>query len=304
MFDSIKASIDAAKNKQGSGANYKNLLSISKPGTYLVRILPNIKNPADSFLHYFHHGWQSIETGQYTSMVSPSTWGERCPVSELYFKIIRNANATPEEIARAKEQLKRKENWLVKVFVVADPNDPENNNTVKGLRYGRQLDKIIQSAISGDDAAEFGAKIFDLSEKGCTLRIKCELVSDKPGAPKYPTYTASRFLSPSAIEGMTPARIEEVYNDTTLDLNQFVEHKTREEILKFIDTHYFGGVTATPATKPAVAAPQPEADAEDVPYTHENPVKAVVESKTSPVASTPAPGDDKIRNLLAGLDNL
>ena len=297
MFESIKSALESAKTKQGSGVNYKNLLSIAQPGTYLVRLLPNIKNPAETFLHYFHHGWNSIETGQYGGVVSPSTWGDRCIVSELYFKIIRNAASSPEEVARAKELLKRKENWYAKIYVINDPINSENNGQVKALRFGKQLDKIITAAISGDDASEFGAKIFDLSEKGCTLRIKCESVSDKPGAPKYPTYTASKFLSPSGIDGMTPAKIEEIYADP-LDLQAFIEHKTADEIKKFIDVHYFGNQAQAVAVK---VAPVVEEE-DDIPYTEPVANKPVVENKAPAKADTP--GDAKIKSLLDGLDNL
>ena len=298
MFESIKSALDNAKNKQGSGVNYKNLLSIAQPGTYLVRLLPNTKSPENTFSHYYHHGWQSIETGQYVSMTSPSTWGERCPISELYFKIIRNTNSSEDELKRAKELLKRKENWMVNVYVINDPNNPDNNGTVKVLRFGRQLDKIIQSAINGDDANEFGMKIFDLSEKGCNLRIKCELVSDNPKAPKYPTYTASRFLSPSSIDGLDASKAEEIYKSIH-DLSSFLEHKTVDDIKKFIDEHYYGGQQPTTITTAKVTTPVVDEE-EDVPYNP--PAKAIVDTPKSEAAD-PAK-DAKIKNLLAGLDDL
>jgi len=301
MFDSIKNALESAKTKQ-SGSNYKNIFSIAKPGNYVVRLLPNIKNPGETFLHYFHHGWNSIATGQYVSITSPSTWGERCPISELYFKVLRSG--TPEDQERAKANLRRKENWYVNVYVVNDPISPENNGTVKVLRFGKQLNKIIESAISGDDSAEFGAKIFDLSEDGCNLRIKAELVSDKPGAPKYPTYTASKFLSPSSIEGLAEDKIQDIY-DNIFNLDTFVEHKTPAELQIFIDTHYYGQ-EATP-----VAAPIVEEEEEDVPYqapvTKVAPAKVAVKAsvKATPVVSEDTEAsDDKVKALLDGLDDL
>ncbi len=237
MFESIKNALDKAKTKNSSGSAYRNLLQMEPNKTYTVRFLPNIKNPEETILHYFHHGWNSIATGQYSSVTSPSTWGERCPVSELYFKVMRDGSEQDKE--RAKANLRRKENWLVNVLVVNDPKKPENNGTIKVLRYGRQLDKIIQSAINGDDSDEFGARIFDLSPEGCNLRIKVELVSDKPGAPKYPTYTASKFLNPSAIEGFDEARVQETYNNI-FDLNTFVERKSAEDLWGSKSAGFYG----------------------------------------------------------------
>lgn len=300
MFESIKSALENAKSKSG-GAKYKEILKLEAPATYVVRLLPNVKDPKETFLHYYHHGWNSISTGQYVNVVSPSTWGERCPVSELFFKILRDGS--DEEKARAKANISRKENWLVNVYVVNDPKNPENNGTIKVLRYGRQLNKIIEAAISGDDAEEFGAKIFDLSPNGCNLRIKAELVSDKPGAPKYPTYTASKFLSPSEVEGLEENKIAEIY-ESIHDLNELIEHKTAAEISTFIDTHYFGN-------KPEESV-EPSAsnnEEEDVPYDTpaaqlSKPVHTGLESVSKPVSPANTENDDKVKAILDGLDDL
>ena len=295
MFESIKSALENAKSKSG-GAKYKELLKLEAPATYVVRLLPNVKDPKETFLHYYHHGWNSISTGQYVNATSPSTWGERCPVSELFFKILRDGS--DEEKARAKANISRKENWLVNVYVVNDPKNPENNGTIKVLRYGRQLNKIIEAAISGDDADEFGAKIFDLGPNGCNLRIKAELVSDKPGAPKYPTYTASKFLSPSEVEGLDEDKITEIYENIH-DLNELVEHKTAAEISTFIETHYFGNKAEENVDVPAVDSNDVE---EDVPYEAPAPQQSKPASK--PVSSVNAENDDKVKAILDGLDDL
>jgi len=293
MFESIKNALDKAKTKTGGSSAYRNLLQL-EPGEkpYTVRLLPNIKNPEETILHYYHHSWNSIATGQYASITSPSTWGDRCPVSELYFKVLRDGSDAEKE--RAKANLRRKENWLVNVYVVNDPKKPENNGTIKVLRYGKQLDKIIQSAINGDDAEEFGAKIFDLGPDGCSLRIKVELVSDKPGAPKYPTYTASKFLNAAAIEGLDEDKIQETYN-SIYDLNTFVDRKTNEEIKAFIDQHYYGNAEAAPVAAPVVE------EEEDVPYN--TPAPKAAAKPTAKVEAT-ATNDDKVLDILNGLDNL
>lgn len=307
MFESIKSALENAKNKQGGDASYKNILQIAAPATYVVRLLPNIKNPGNTFLHYFHHGWNSASTGKYFSVTSPSTWGERCPVSELYFKILREGS--DEEKERAKANLRRKENWMVNVYVVSDPKNPENNGTIKVLRYGRQLNKIIEAAISGDDASEYGAKIFDLSENGCNLRIKAELVSDKPGAPKYPTYTASKFLSPGPVDGLDEDKIAETY-DSIFDLQTMIEHKTADDIKTIIDTHYYGQEAAAPAAAS-------EDTSEDVSYDEApKPVVKAAAPKVEPAKPAAKPvvkadpkaaqnaNDDAVMAILDGLNDL
>ena len=264
MFESIKSALENAKSKQ-SGSKYKEILKLDAPATYVVRLLPNVKAPSETFLHYYHHGWNSINTGQYVNVISPSTWGERCPVSELYFKV---------------------------------------------LRYGRQLNKIIEAAINGDDASEFGAKVFDLGANGCNLRIKAELVSDKPGAPKYPTYTASKFLSPSEIEGVDEDKAAEIY-ESIHDLNEFVEHKSAAEIQEFIQTHYYGKEQNASAT---TVVEKNSSEEEDVPYESPKPAaKPAPAPAPARPAAKPAPkieavdnsaNDDKVKAILDGLDDL
>ena len=291
MFESIKSALDKAKTKS-PGGSYKNILQLEAPATYVVRLLPNIKNPEESIFHYYYHGWNSIATGQYSSVVSPSTWGERCPVSELYFKLMREGSEA--EKARAKANLSRREYWLVNAYVVNDPKKPENNGTIKVLRYGRQLDKIIQSAINGDDSEEFGARIFDLSQDGCSLRIKAELVSDKPGAPKYPTYTASKFLSPTAIESLDEEKTQELYNNV-FDLSTFIVK------------NFFDKPAAEDVEDTAVEGVDVEED--DVPYEEPKTAKAAPTTKPAPAAaatpSKPASShDDKVLALINGLNDI
>jgi hypothetical protein len=309
MFDSIKNALESAKSKN-TGSNYKNIFSIAKPATYVVRLIPNTKNPAETFLHYYHHGWNSVSTGQYASIISPSTWDERCTISELYFKILRNG--TPEEQEKAKANIRRKENWYVNVYIVSDPVNPENNGTVKVLRYGKQLNKIIESAINGDDSVEFGSKIFDFSENGCNLRIKAELVSDKPGAPKYPTYVSSKFLAPSAIEGLNEDKIQNIYN-SIFDLNTFVEHKTPAEIQTFINTHYYDNETGSSDNTATTTTIEENID--DVPYdTPAKPVAKTVSTYKSTTKAVPVSvpddgestttSDSKVKDILDSLEDL
>ena len=72
------ASIKEALTKPQQSSNFKDILKL-EPDTkpYIVRLIPDIKNPANTFYHYFSHGWNSVATGQYFSALSPTTWGER-----------------------------------------------------------------------------------------------------------------------------------------------------------------------------------------------------------------------------------
>jgi hypothetical protein len=225
MFDSIKGALQ--KNAVQSGA--KNILKFEKDKTYTVRLIPNIQNPEKTFFHYYTYDWSSFSTGQYTTVLSPATFGQRCPVTENKYRILRNG--TEEEKHKA-NLLRRNERWLINAYVVDDPVNPENNGTLKIVRYGKQLHKIISDAIDGEGSEDFGARIFDLSENGVNLKIKSEQQGD------YITYVSSKFTMPKKIDGLSDSKAEEIYN-SVFDLSSIVQTKSNEELLQVLDEHFF-----------------------------------------------------------------
>jgi len=277
MFDSIKSAL-TKQTDTTTNTKYKDYLKTSPGNTYVVRILPNIKDPNKTFFHYYTYGWNSFATGQLVSATSPSTWGQRDPISEEFFRIRRNGSEEEKEKSKA---LNRKENWLVNVYVVNDPVTPENNGTLKVLRYGRQLNKIIMDAIEGEESVDFGPRIFDLSPNGCSLRIKVEKQGD------YPTYVSSKFALPKEIDGLAPSDYEEIYNGI-FDLESYVTVKSYDELVDMLNTHYHCNADVDETSAPAA------------------PVKVV--PTPTPAAKTPAPkvedkslDDDTIDELLKGL---
>lgn len=228
LFESIKETL--TKNTSTESA-FKDFLKMEVDKTYIVRLIPNVKNPERTLFHYYNHTWKSNLNNQVVSVLCPNTYGDRCPIDEYRSKIYNGKNQSEIETIRP---IKRNENWLVNVFVVKDPTNPENQGKVKILRYGKQLAKIIESAISGDDADEFGEKIFDLSEKGCNLKIKVE--KNEGG---YATYVGSKFMSPSKLEGTDNA--DELYNSIN-ELDAIFEHKSYEDIKKLFKVHFLGEV--------------------------------------------------------------
>ena len=225
MFQSIKSAL--AKDESQSTSNYREIMKLEPGKTYTVRLLPNISNPAKSFFHYYTQGWTSYATGQYVQALSLQSFGERDPIAEERYRILRLG--TDEEKKKA-ESVTRSEKWLVNAYVIEDPTNPDNNGSVKMVRYGRQLAKIIEQAINGEDSDEFGARIFDLSKDGCNLKIKVEKQGD------YPTYVSSRFTSPTDL-GLSESKIKELYSKVH-DLERAVTVKTHDELVEMWEEHF------------------------------------------------------------------
>jgi hypothetical protein len=228
MFDAIKENLKNTKKRDGGL-----YLRFEPVNTFLVRLLPNLKNPKNSTLGYYFHMFSSHSDGTGINFTCPTTYKERCPACTLRFKLYRNGGEIDKKLS---QELTRKTKYLVNAYVINDPLNPQNNGKVKIIRYGTQLAKIINSAIDGDDAEEFGGSIFDLSENGCNFRIKVETSSEK-GRDKWPSYVTSKFLNKSKIEGMTDEKMDEIYNSTH-DLDSLVTNSDPEKINKLIKEHF------------------------------------------------------------------
>jgi hypothetical protein len=226
LFESLKDSLSAKTNTESS---FKDFLKCEPDKTYIVRLLPNLEDNSKTRFHYWQHIFDSCVTGKKISILCPNTYGEKCPIDEYRSKVWASKN---EKLIEQSKPLRKTEKWLYNVYVISDPTNPENNGKVKILNSGTQLQKIIQSAIDGDDSQEFGFRIFDLSENGCNLRIKVE--KNEGG---YPTYVSSRFMSPSKIEGIDD--IDSIY-ESVKPLDSFFQRKTYDEIKKLMDVHFFG----------------------------------------------------------------
>jgi len=216
--------------------------------TFTVRLLPFAKDPSKTFFHYYNHGWNSFATGQYVQTLSPQTFGERDPIAEERFKVLRTGSEEDKEKMSA---VRRLEKWLVNVYVIDDPVNPDNNGKVKILRYGKQLQKIITEAIEGEDAEEFGPRIFDLGSEGVNFKIKVEQQGD------FPTYVSSRFTAAGKVD-LSEDQQKDIY-DGVFNLTEVFTLKSYDDLKEMFNEHYYCKTEdTTPETTPETTAPVPE----------------------------------------------
>ena len=277
MFESIKGALAESKTNQN---NYNEIIQCRPGNTYTVRLLPYAKSPKDTFFHYYNHGWVSFATGQYVQALSPQTFGERDPIAEARYKDSRMGTDEEKEKSQA---IRRMEKWLVNVYVVDDPTNPDNNGKVKLLRYGKQLHKIITEAIEGEDAEEFGARVFDLGANGVNFKVKVEQQGD------YPTYVSSRFTTAGKID-LSDDEQEKVYGDV-YDLKEVFPIKSADDLKQMLDEHYYckdgsEEEAATVVVTPTVSTPAPQVESAPIPTMSETPSTSV---------------DDEIDDLLKDL---
>ena len=290
MFDSIKAALN--KSKDSSGGQFANIMKFPAGHTYTLRLVPNVEDPEKTFFHHWVHGWNSKATGSYMSYLGLQTMGERDPISELRWKLFKswkeeNPKAQNNEY---KAEIGQKEQWLVNVYVIDDPANPENNGTVKILRMGPQLKKIIDDATEGNRADELGWDIFDLS-KGHDFKIVAEKQGD------YTTFNSSFFTTKSKTV-LDDEEIDKICSEIH-DLEAIYAVKTYDELQDVLNEHFFVGEEKEErkplkqAKKEVVVDEDPD---DDIPMFHESDKKEVSKPKAEE-------DDDEIDALLAGLDD-
>ena len=226
MFQSIKDAL--VSDSQKTNNTYNEIMATRPGNVYTVRLLPYSPDPVKTFFHYYNHGWTSFATGQYVQALSPQTFGERDPIAEERFRVLRTGTEEEKERMGA---VKRLEKWLVNVYVIDDPTNPDNNGKVKMLRYGKQLHKIVTEAIEGEDAEEFGPRIFDLGSDGASLKIKVE---DQGG---FPTYVSSRFTTAGKLtlsEEDQKGLYEKVFK-----LDEVFTLKSSDDLKAMLNEHYY-----------------------------------------------------------------
>lgn len=229
MFDRIKS---ALKKPEKTGGAFANIMRFPAGHTYTLRLIPNLDDNDKTFYHHILHQWTSKKDGSFISALSLKTSGERDPINDLRWKLYKEWKSTnPPKDEKFENPIKVKEGWLVNVYVVNDPANPENNGQVKILSLGPQLMNIVGDAIDGEGKDEFGAKIFDLGTGGCDLLIKAE----EQGI--FTTYKSSRFTTVSKLN-LTDEEIGAVY-EKVHDLEQLYTVRTPDELQSLINEHFF-----------------------------------------------------------------
>lgn len=233
MFEKIKDALK--KSEKTTSGSFANIMKFPAGNTYTLRLIPDVEGleggDDKTFFHHYLNQWTSKKDGSFVNAISLKTFGERDPISEIRWKLYKAwKDGEPAKDKKFENPIKEKEAWFVNVYVVDNPADPEMNGSIKILNMGPQLKEIVDDAMSGNRADEFGASIFDLSKDGCDFKI----VAEEQGI--YTTYKKSFFTSKSKLK-LTDAEIDEVYTNVH-DLTQIYPVKTVEELQALLDEHF------------------------------------------------------------------
>lgn len=282
IINQVKAVEETSIQKEKSGFKADpRILKFKKNCTYILRLMPYIKNVNNTFVTFKEIGFKSRVDGTYI-------YGGRSPqdagLKEDLFKKTQwdhysKAKEKGDEVEqKASYKLLPQRKQYCNAYLVnvegEDPDAKEKIGEVIAFPYPAQIDKNgapvsdiykkIHSAIFGDMSKKIGAKALDLSEKGRSLIVK---VTEKAG---YHNYSETAFDDAEDL-GLNSEKIQELLNKAH-DLTEFVpEVKSAEEIKSILDKHWYGNV----------ANPEDELDSEE-------------ETSTPSIDLTSTPEDDEI----------
>jgi len=239
MFDALQASFE--KKAPTGGGQYKDILRLEKDKVYEVRLFPfrvevDGQKEINTTFDFSYHGWKSYSTGKYVEYLDPQMIDQPNPIAKFSYGLTDQYKemGLDKEDSRMKKARKiwKQQGWLVNALIVDDPVNPDNNGKVKILRVGKQIHDIIQNHFMGLRKADFGARVFDLSPKGCNL---CLVVGDNGAG--FKNYKESYFKNPSDI-GVTAEESEEYWDNRAFNLSEVYTVKSYDELKEAIDVHF------------------------------------------------------------------
>ena len=179
---------------------WKPELDKSGNGYAVVRFLPSSDNEAMPWAKLWNHAFQG-PTGKWFIENSLTTLNQKDPVSEYNSSLWNSGVESDKEIARRQ---KRKLQYYSNIYVVADPQHPENEGKVFLFRYGKKIFDKLMEALQPQFEDETPVNPFDL-DTGANFKLKIRKVDG------YWNYDKSEFDSSSKLDNQDKV-VESLYS--------------------------------------------------------------------------------------------
>ena len=156
-------------------------------GFAVIRFLPPPKGEEMPFVRIWDHGFQG--PGGWYIEKSLTTLGEKDPVSEYNTQLWNTGREEDKNTAR---QQKRRLSFYSNIYVVKDPNNPQNEGKVFLYKYGKRIFDKLNDLMNPQFEDEKPVNPFDFWE-GTDFRLKIRKVDG------YWNYDKSEFDSPGQL---------------------------------------------------------------------------------------------------------
>ncbi len=134
----------------------------------VIRFLPKTENDELPWIRLFSHGFKGPSGLWLFENCRTTLNGDDCPVCEANRVLWESGVEMNKTIVR---QRKRKLSFIANIYVVDDPNNPENNGKVFLFKFGKKIFDMIMDKAKPTFEDEEPINIFDLWE-GADFKIK------------------------------------------------------------------------------------------------------------------------------------
>jgi len=212
-FSALKNNRDSVFNKLAQELEKKNNTNQNDDDRYwkptvdkagngyaVIRFLP-AQGEDIPWVQLYSHGFQDV--GGWYIENSLTTLGKKDPVTDMNSKLWNTGDPEKQAIVRKR---KRRLTYFSNIYVVSDPEAPQNEGKVFLYRFGKRIFDKINDLMYPQYPDEKPINPFDLWE-GANFKMK---IAKNDG---YRDYSKSSFDSPEALFD-DDAKLEEVYNQT------------------------------------------------------------------------------------------
>ena len=231
---------------------WKPELDKSCNGYAVIRFLPSSDNEAMPWAKLWNHAFQG-PTGKWFIENSLTTLNQKDPVSEYNSSLWNSGVESDKEIARRQ---KRKLQYYSNIYVVADPQHPENEGKVFLFRYGKKIFDKLMEALQPQFEDETPVNPFDL-DTGANFKLKIRKVDG------YWNYDKSEFDSSSKLDNQDKV-VESLYS-----LAEFTapsNFKTYDELKSRLNDVLTGTQSSSSSAEDVELNDNVETDVEDKQY--------------------------------------
>ena len=231
---------------------WKPELDKSGNGYAVIRFLPSSDNAAMPWAKLWNHAFHG-PTGKWLIENSLTTLNQKDPVSEYNSSLWNSGVESDKEIARRQ---KRKLQYYSNIYVVADPQHPENEGKVFLFRYGKKIFDKLMEALQPQFEDETPVNPFDL-DTGANFKLKIRKVDG------YWNYDKSEFDSSSKLDNQDKV-VESLYS-----LAEFTapsNFKTYDELKSRLNDVLTGTQSSSSSAEDVELNDNVETDVEDKQY--------------------------------------
>lgn len=235
-------------------------------GYAVIRFLPAPQGEDVPFVRIWSHGFKG--PGGWYIENSLSTIGKEDPVAEWNRQLWNSGRDSDKTIVSGSGKdnpgTKRQLNYYSNIYVVRDPEHPENEGKVFLYRYGKKIFDKLNDLMNPQFEGEEPVNPFDLWS-GANFKLKIRRVEG------YPNYDKSEFDSPGPLLD-DDAKLEAVWK-AEYSLQEFLapkNFKSYDELKTRLDR--VRGLSSAPAVRQEVENETPAPQARSKPAPRQNTV--------------------------------